>query len=110
MRTKCGRWLEQIAGRYTRNLVEIAQRREIIEDPKASTVSRCNQITALDHQIVNRNSRHIERQRVPALSIIEGDVDPGLGASEQQASVLRIFANHVNIRIVGNSVRDLLPD
>jgi hypothetical protein len=51
----------------------------------------------------------IELQRLPVVAVIEGDVDGGLRASEEQPAALWILADDVNWGIVGQAACDSLP-
>src|ERR1700688_652691 len=71
---------------------ELAQRTDIVQNPKCSTVGHNNQIIIFDYEVVNRRSRQIQFERPPIRSVIERNVDSALGSRIEQSAFLRILA------------------
>src|SRR5207253_7491088 len=47
------------------------QRLDVVENPEPSSVSRRDQIVAMNCEIANRGWRHVQAQRLPVITIIE---------------------------------------
>ena len=88
---------------------ELAQRRDIIKDPKRAPVRRHYQIVVLNDQVVNRRNRQIDLQRAPVRSVVERDIDAALGPGVEQTFFLRVFSNCAHKNSVGNSGSDPGP-
>ena len=73
--------------------VDLAQRRDVVEDPEAAAVRADDQVVVLDDEVADRRRRHVQPQRLPVVAVVERDVDLRLGAGEQQALALRILAH-----------------
>ena len=61
-------------------LVDLVQRRQIVEDPKASSHRGHHEIFVDDFQIRDRRDRQVQLKRLPVLAVVEGDEHPELGA------------------------------
>ena len=68
-----------------------------------------DEIVVLNDQITNWCRRKIELQRLPALAIVERNVDAGFRAGKQQAFAHSVFAHGMHVSSCGNSVDDLSP-
>ena len=68
-----------------------------------------HQIIVLYHQVVNRADRQIELQGLPMVAIIERDIDPQFRSGKQQPFADRVFADHPDIRSLGNAIGNLVP-
>ncbi len=75
---------------------ELAQRRDVVENPERAPVCRCHQVAVLDGQIVDRHNRQVAAQPLPVGAVVEGHPHTALGAREQQALPHRIFAHHAH--------------
>src|SRR5277367_795889 len=53
--------------------------------------------------------RQIQLQRLPVVAVFEGNVDRSFGAGVEQAFAHRVFANHVDGRVVRQTVGDFRP-
>ena len=72
-----------------RRRVELAQQRDVVEDPERAAVRRREQVAVLNQQIVHRNDRQVQSQRLPVTAVVERNVDAGLGARVEQPATLR---------------------
>ena len=60
-------------------------------------------------EVRNRHNRKIELHRLPARAIVERNIETCLSSGVEQATLVRIFANHPGEGAFGNAVGDLLP-
>src|SRR5215831_5133062 len=77
---------------------------DVVKDPKRTPVRGGHEVIAMDGQVANRAHRQVELERLPVVAIVKGNVHSQLGAGEQQALLLRIFANHSQEGCIRNSV------
>src|SRR5229473_2510937 len=89
--------------------VDLAQRRNVIQDPKGAAVRGDHQIVVMHDEVADRSSGHIEPQRLPGIAIIEGDVDAQFRAGIEQAFAYRIFADAIEEAAFGNAGGGALP-
>ena len=73
------------------SLVQLAQWREIIQNPETAPVSPYHEVVVLDHQIANRCDRKIKLERLPVLTVIEGKIDSRFSSRIQQTLFALIF-------------------
>ncbi len=65
METDRGLRLVQIHVGLRDLIVDLAQRRQVVEHPEGAAVGRHNKVVILHHQVVNRRDRQIQLQRLP---------------------------------------------
>ncbi len=82
---------------------ELAQRRDIIQDPERAPVGGHDQIVVLNDQVVDRCNREIDLQRAPVRPVVERDKDAALGPGIEQAFLLRVFADSAHKSSIGDS-------
>src|SRR6202790_810897 len=100
---------EERCGRFSDGGVELAKRRNVVENPERTPVRADDEIVAVDREVAHRRMRQIELHRLPVVAIIEGDVHGGFRAGKEQTLVRWIFANYVAGRVVGNAFGGFLP-
>src|SRR5258708_34068096 len=89
--------------------VDLAQRRNVIQNPKGAGVRGDPQIVVMHGEVADRSSGHIELQRLPGIAIIEGDVGAQFRAGVEQALAYRIFADAIEEAAFGNAGGGALP-
>ena len=89
-RARCG--LKSTRRRPWRGLVDLPQRRDVVQDPEAAAMRPDDQVVVLDDEVADRRGRQVQPQRLPVVAVVERDIHRALGAGEQQALALRIFA------------------
>src|SRR6266581_3938610 len=87
----------------------LAQRADVIEHPECAAMRGNDQIVLVDDEVVDGSGRQVELQGLPVRTIIEGNPRASFGAGIEQALVLGIFANSVNVRAVGKAGGDGRP-
>jgi len=90
-------------------VVQLAQRRDVVEDPERAAVRRNNQVVAVNREIAHRGVRQIQLQRLPGISIVEGNIDRCLGAGKKEPLAGGIFTHGVDGSIRGQPGDNLLP-
>ena len=60
-----------------------------------------HQVIALDDQVVDRDSRQVELERLPGLAVIGREGHPALGADVESALLLRVVPDDVQRNILG---------
>src|SRR5258707_794179 len=88
---------------------QLSQGRDVIQDPKAAAMGGDRKIVVFDDQVANRSRRHVEPERLPVFSIVEGNINSALRSGEEQSFPLRVLAHGVHGLSVWNSFHDLLP-
>jgi hypothetical protein len=88
---------------------ELAQRRDIVENPERASVRGQHEIVVFDDQIVDRRDRQVDLQRAPVRSVVEGDEDAALGAGIEQAFSLSGLLLQRDERSIGNAGGDAGP-
>ena len=68
-----------------------------------------DEVVVFHDQIADGRGRHVQPQRLPVVAVIERHVDFPLRAGEEQPLALRIFADDIDRRAIGNAVRDGRP-
>ena len=63
----------------------------------------------MNYEIAHGRVRQIELQRLPIVSIVEGNVNGAFRAGEEQTFANRIFAHHVAGAAIGNIFCDFRP-
>src|SRR6266566_6042628 len=63
----------------------------------------------MDRKVAHGRVRQIELQRLPIVSIVEGNIDGTFRSREEQALAHRIFAHHVARSAIGNPFCDFRP-
>ena len=66
---------------------QLAQRRDVVENPERAAVSGDDEIVAVNGQIAHRGDRQVELQRLPVVAVVERNVNAEFGAGEEQALV-----------------------
>ncbi len=87
----------------------LAKRGDVIEHPERAAMRGHNQVIVLYREVVNGCSGQIEFQRLPVRTIVEGNVDAVFRAGIEQAFALWIFADSVDITVVGHAGDDFRP-
>ena len=88
---------------------DLAQRRDVIENPEAAAVRGRREIVVLNQQVTHRGCGHVQPQRLPMIAIVEGNVNCALSAGKEQTLALGIFTHRIHILIGGNAVDDFGP-
>src|SRR5467141_3079378 len=89
--------------------VQLPQRRDIIQNPERAAVRGDNKIVAMNREIAHRSVRQIQLQRLPIVSIVEGNVHGAFRSGEEQTLARRIFAHYVAGAAIGNIFCDFRP-
>ena len=85
------------------------QRREVVEDPKRTSVRGDRQVVVLYDQVIYGRHWQVELQGLPVRSVVEADIHAALGARVEQAFALGIDAHRVNIDVLRDAVHDGRP-
>ncbi len=101
--------LKEMGARCGHLRARLPKRRHVIEYPEGTSVRSHHQVVLVYHQIPDRSGRHVLAQRLPVPAIIERNPDLVFRACVQQSLPLRILANDVDDRAVGEPVRDQRP-
>ena len=88
---------------------ELAQRRDVVQDPERAAVGGDHEIVAVHHQVVNRRDGQVELQRLPVRSVVEGCVHAALRAGKQQALASGIFPHRAHVEVLRNAVHQQRP-
>ena len=72
----------------------LAERTQVIENPKGPPLGCDNQITPFDGHVGDRRDGQVELKRLPARTVVERDIESELGAGKEQTPAFRVFANH----------------
>ena len=75
---------EKVRWRLCHALVELPQRRDVIQYPKRPTMSSDDHIVMMNDQIADRRGGHVETQGQPIVAVIQREVDGALGAANQE--------------------------
>ncbi len=67
------------------------------------------QIVILNNHIAHGAGRHVQPERLPVITVIEGNINGALGCGEQQPAALGVFTDGVHIFVAGNAIDDLRP-
>ena len=95
--------------RSSKRFRELAQRRNIVENPERAAVRGHNQIVLVNPQIAHGGVRQVELERLPVVAVVEGDPHAGFGSGEQQTLPHGIFADGIDRRALRQPVRDQPP-
>ena len=79
----------------------LAKRAEVVEDPERAAVRRNDERVIVNDHVVDRRDGEIELERLPVCAVVERNIDAGFGAGVEQAFALGIFADGVDVNIVG---------
>src|SRR5260370_2183626 len=101
--------MEEPGARGSDLRVDLAQRRNVIQNPKGAAVRGDHQIVVMHDEVADRSSGHIEPQRLPGIAIIERDVHAHFRAGIEQAFAYRIFADAIEEAAFGNAGGGALP-
>src|SRR5229473_5394 len=101
--------MEEPGARGSDLRVDLAQRRNVIQNPKGAAVRGDRQIVVMHDEVADRSSGHIELQRLPGIAVIERDVHAHFRASVEQAFAYRIFADAIEEAAFGNAGGGALP-
>ena len=71
--------LEQMHRRTSHLRCDLAQGRDVIENPERATMCGNDQVTVLHHQIVDRTDRQVKLQRLPVVAIVQREIDSQFG-------------------------------
>jgi len=104
---------EQERVRLADALIELLQRRQIVQNPEAASVGGDHEIieVLLNHHAVDGRMGQVLLQRLPVIAFVKGDIQRVLGAEIQQAAPNGILANDVRVteRTLGDASHDQLP-
>ena len=89
--------------------LDLAEDGDVIEDPEAAAVRADDEVVVVDDDIADRGGGHVLAERLPVVAVVEGEVDCALGAGVEQAFAHRVFADGVDVLVVGNAVDDFVP-
>src|SRR5208282_1453037 len=92
-----------------RLVVELPQRLDVVKNPEGAPVRGDDQVVVVHCEVVDGSLREIHLQRLPVRAVVVRDEDAGFGSRVKKAAVLWVLADHVNVRGVGNSIRQLRP-
>src|SRR5205807_7798399 len=89
---------KQVSARFHYLITELTKWCDVVKHPEAATVCADDQIIFVNDEITHGHWRQIELQRLPMVSIIEGNEDAKLRACEEQSASLGVFLHglHVN--------------
>jgi hypothetical protein len=96
--------------RRRRLRVELAQRRQVVEDPERPAVRARDEVATPHDEVADRAVGQIELQRLPALAVVERHEHARLGAGVEQPAPLGVLAHDVdetaarNPRAIGGPV------
>src|SRR3970282_2540198 len=84
---------EEMELRALDRVIDLLQRRDVVEDPERAARGRDDQVVRLlvDPEVRHRRHRKVELERVPALAVVARDEDPELRSHVEQASPLGIL-------------------
>ena len=88
---------------------KLANRRQVVENPKGAPVSGEDQVVIFDDQVMNWHAGQIELQRSPVCTIVKRNEDSGFGSGVEQALLFGIFSHGANEGVVRNSLRTPAP-
>ena len=89
-------WLEQVR-RRTRDLrAHLPKRRDVVENPEATTMRCGDEVAVLDRKVVHGNDREIPTKRLPVCSVVEADPHAPFGARIQESLPHWILAYHAH--------------
>src|SRR5579884_372886 len=74
-------------------VVELAQGRNVVENPERASMCCHDEVTVLNHEIVDGNGGQVQLERLPGRAVVEGNSHARLCSREQQPAPLRVFAN-----------------
>src|SRR5439155_1117683 len=101
--------LEQVHALARDHAPQLAQRRDIVQNPERASVRRRDEVALLDREIVHRHDREVESERLPVRPVIERHPHAPLAAREQQAAACRVFAHHTHQLGRGDALHDPGP-
>ena len=101
--------LEEMRGFARRRPHQLAQRRDVVQDPERAPVGRRDEVAVLDHEVVHRDDRQVAAQRLPVGAIVERHPHPVLGAREQEAAPYRVFPHDAHELRRGDPAHRLPP-
>ena len=92
-RAYCRRWFEQnwVVGQRHLGAV-LAQRLDVVEHPEAAAMGRDGDRVVLDGDVGDLHVGQVQRQRLPGVAVVVGDVEAVLGAGVEQTLALRVRA------------------
>ena len=96
---------------------DLAQRRDVVENPEAAAVGADHQVVlvviGVDFEVADGGAGQVLAQRLPVIAIIEADIHRGLGSGEEQARLLGIDPQTVDpasgALVAGQAVDDAGP-
>src|SRR5690349_4163746 len=100
---------EQVDRSTTYFVIQLAQRRNIIEHPAGTPVGGDNEIAVLDDKIMNGNGWQVQLKGLPVCAIVEGNMNARLCSREKQPTAARVFADDTSEDIFCKAVGDLGP-
>ena len=60
-------------------------------------MGRDDEVAIADRDIAHGAVREVTREGLPVVAVVEGDEDSGFGAGEQEASLLGVLADDVDV-------------
>src|SRR5260370_2243608 len=95
-----GPWCEHVGRGLLYLIVQLAQRRDIIENPERAPMCSRDEIAIFDEEVVDGNSGQVQLQGVPVFAIVGRDVDAGLRPRVEQPTPSGTSADHAATVIV----------
>ena len=89
--------------------IDLAEWRNIIENPERASVGCRDQIVLLDREIVDGHNRRVQPQRLPMAAAVEGDVYALFGSGVDQTPSHRVFPYRPNEVSIANATHRFLP-
>ena len=87
---------------------ELAQRRDVVQNPEAAPVGADHEVVVLDDQVADGGGGHIEPQRLPVVPVVERHGHRRFRPGEEQTLPQRVFPYGVD-GLVGQAACDFLP-
>ena len=92
-----------------RRHVELTKWRQLVEDPEAPPLGRDHEVALGHGEVRDRDHGQVQLQRIPAHPILERDVEPALGAREEQAAPLGVGLDRAHEVVALDAAREVLP-
>ena len=72
---------------------QLAQGRDVVEDPEGAAVGRDDEVAVADGDVAHGAVGEVAGERLPVVAVVEGDEDAGLGSGEEEAALLGVLAD-----------------
>ena len=94
------RGLKRNAAEVRHLIVQLMQRRQVVENPEAAALRREHQILVRHLDVGDRRDGQVQLEGLPVRAVVERDVHAELGAGVEQAGAIGIFAHDAR-RLIG---------